>query len=111
MTRPITADYSWVNVSASTTAAIKAMLAASAGFRHRLIGLTISAVGAQACTLQSSTGLVMMGPISLAAGVPFVLPPCEIGYGETAAGRSIMNQSDNATATTIRLTYQTYKAT
>ena len=109
--RPINADYSFANVTASTTAARKQIVAAVTGQRHRVIGLTVAALAAQNVTLQSSTGGVLLGPVHVAAGVPLVLPPSPIGYCETAASRGVWNQSDNATATIIAATYQTYKAT
>ena len=111
MTRPINADYTYLNITASTTAAVKTIVAAATGLRHRLIGLSVAALAAQSITLQSSTGLVKLGPVNVAAGVPFVLPPNQIGYFETAASRGIYNQSENATATVLNLIYQTYKAT
>lgn len=110
--RPINAEYSYLNVTASTTAARKQLIAAASGLRHRVIGMTVAALGAQQITLQASTtGLPIYGPVHVAAGVPLVLPPSPLGYCETAAGKALYNQSDNATATIIALTYQTYKAT
>jgi len=109
MSQPKHAEYTFLNITASTTAAAKQLVAAStASMRHRVIGLTAAAVAAQSITLQSSTGGAYMGPINLAAGVPLVLPPSAIGYFETAAGKSIYNQSDNATETVINLIYQSW---
>jgi len=109
--RPVNAEYSHVNITASTTAAIKEVVAAASGLRHRVLGVTISALAAQNLTLQSSTGGVLLGPINVAGGVPFVLPPSPMGYAETSASRGIYNQSDNATETFISMQYQTYAAT
>lgn len=111
MSTPITAPYTYLSITASTTAAKKELVAAVTGHRHRIMGMAAAALGAQIMTLQSSTGLTLIGPINVAAGHPIVLPPCAIGYAETAASRSITNQSENATQTCIHLVYQTYKAT
>ena len=111
MSTPKNVAYTYLNATASTTAAKKELIAAVSGLRHRIIGLTACSAAAQNITLQSSTGGVMIGPLHLAAGVPINLSPSQIGYAETAVSRSITNQSDNATATTIHLIYQTYAAT
>ena len=109
--RPNNSDYTHLNITASTTAAAKQLVAAASGLRHRVIGMTVAAVAAQNITLQSSTGGALIGPINLAAGVPLVLPPSPLGYAETAASKGIYNQSGNATATVISLLYQTLAAT
>jgi hypothetical protein len=109
--RPINPEYSYTNITASTTAAVKTIIAAASGMRHRIVGLTVAAAAAQVLTLQSSTGGAMLGPLNLAAGIPFVWAPNPMGYLETAASRGVYNQSGNATETIINVMYQTYKAT
>lgn len=109
--RPINADYTYLNVTASTTAAAKQLVAAVTGLRHRVIGLSVTSLGAQQITLQTSTGGAILGPVNIAAGVPFVLPPTQIGYCEQAASKGLYNQSNNATETVFNLVYQTHKAT
>ena len=111
MSTPVTAPYTFLNVTASTTAAKKQLVAAVTGQRHRIIGMTVTSAAAQIVTLQSSTGLAMMGPVNVGATDPMTWPSNFIGYCETAASRSIMNQSENATATLFNLIYQTYTAT
>jgi hypothetical protein len=100
----------YVSVTASTTTGPKTCVPAAAGFITRVLGCVVSSSALQSVTLQSSTGLVQAGPWITAAGVPLVCPPTEIGYAETASGRGIYAQLDNAVSTCINLQCVTFRS-
>ena len=108
--RPINAPYQYRNILA-TTATPAALATASGTLRHRVLGLAVTASGAQQVTLQSSTGGALLGPIAVAAGWPHVLPPSPIGYAEGAAGRGVYCSVATTGRCGISAVLQTYAAT
>lgn len=109
MSRPLNVFYT--NVSASTTAAGKQVVAAVSGCVLRVLGLQITPAAANSVTLQTSTGGALWGPYSSTGAKPFVGPPSAIGYCETAASRGIYMQLANAAAARVALQYQVLAST
>jgi hypothetical protein len=80
-------------VYTSSTSGDNTAIAAVAGARFRVLGVSVNAVAANLITFKSNTTAIS-GVMPLAAGVQMLMPYTEHGWFETAVGEALtLNQS------------------
>lgn len=103
MARPLHVLYT--NVSCSTTAGSKEVVAAVSGKKIRVLGVQLMPAAANIATLQTSTGGILYGPYNSTGNRPLAVAPTALGLFETADSKSVKIQLQNAAAVVTALQY------
>ena len=96
----------YVKISGNTNGD-NTLVAAVSGKKIRVLGLSLMSAGTVNLTFQSGAGgTAISGAYPLTAQAGMVLPPCALGYMETAAGALLNMRLDAGTLVVGTLTYE-----
>jgi hypothetical protein len=92
-----------VNVSA---AGQTVLVAGQSSYRMRVLGLMLSSDDAVSVTIESSGGTDLVGPLKMAAGIPFCMPACGFSWGDSVSGEGLAVMLSDAAQVGGVLVYQ-----